>query len=996
MPLLSDSARDVYPSSPADEESTRTRSSTSPETSEPGPILEARFLTDSGVIANTESIIFGSGELGQIVAGSKRYQLTWEDLLWAAKMLIGECGDNNAATVEGAAVLWCMASRWTVGSWSTYKTLILQYSQPINPRWRRDGELCAPGGRYSGRTECRPEILDRRQALANLTWDDIATDIKEIVYNWATARVQNPIPKAVHFAVPRVASQGQGAAGLRRRDFSLVWDTLNRGEECIEFGGNAFYSTTTTERWEPNHVKILFDSRIASDSTVEDVAETTRDINSPRTSAGRTRTGSGPQQVPENDILERISLITSDRTSPPTAPDCPYFILPTENDDPRAQDQLTEQQRDLIIYTPYDRYYNQVQALKQSKNVNMTQLVPLIQIWAEDATGRLYDLNSLIFTTPIFQGYIDNTQDNPERPIASIQSFEVQVQPTQFGPTAISEASLSIKIHNPERVNDDDERGRFISYMLRQGFNIKIRYGLTGHEEMEQIDRLAFQWKEEGFCVTRYEFQVKEDKTADLTVRLMPQTMKLLNQIHIGESIPASNFGNLTQDDINQIIDSSTSNSRDVTDDQKEDLRRRLNGLMNEFNNIRESVGLRTVSYGSGTFGSVLHGAISNTRILEQPEGVNAIPVPNMMTALRTIQAVLLTRRFQVLLSNDCYRYEFNSTKTNVIDLGPLFSIMAKPELDLVLSYASQNNVDVGEKYSIDDYPSERSDSSERPTRNNVKVVFGRFNDRAGQWANKSISTFPINIDMLFNEIRQSRSVGEFSMQFNRFMGVCTSQISSIENYIPYPSTESPSRRLETPYIRYTIYPDPSDESSWIFYIFDEKTNTIRFRLATENFGTNPTKNDLIEICNEQKIPYLEMGEQNSIIRTLGGQTESDDLVASAGIFAASRAVGGARDMDASSIPAGMSREWYGGYNFSSNEVATQTVMTIPLRVSVDTLLISTMVSFQNMFLFFPISMFDGIYITRNVTHQIKTNGVLTKFDLQVNMSSLNTSNNIR
>lgn len=704
-----------------------------------------------------------------------------------------------------------------------------------------------------------------------------------------------------------------------------------------------------------------------------------------------------PLPVPENDILERISEITSDRTEAPDS-NCGYLTLEGSTEDQSALKTLSDDDENTLILARYDRFYNQVVALKATPNIKMSECMPIIEINMED-DGRIVNLNQLVFGTSTFEGYFSEEEfgSNPERPLASIDQFQVHVQPTQYGTTSLSEAELSIKIHNPEMANRDHPRGKYISYMLSQGYTMRIKYGVNGSYDMEENERQALQWKEEDFYVTNYRLTINPDKTANLKLNLMPNTQKLLNHIFIGESIPASSVSELSTTDINDIVSSVVAGDRDASEAQVTEIRRRISVLTERFNSERASVGARTISYGDGTFGSVLHGAVSNSRILENPEGVVAVPVENMVEALQTIQAVLLTQRHNRILSKSCYRHTRNGTSVNVVNLGPLLWEMARPELELALAYASQNNMAVGESFSNDEGAPPKGDGPP-PTRNRVKMIFGNFNSQAGQFANSPISLFPINIDSIFAIFRARRTVGEFSCKFNEFCGTAFSQCRESESFSIDRSTDGgsePVNRIELPEVRYELYKDPTDPTYWIFYVYDNKLSITRFRAAVEainSSSTSITKEQAINILSEQRVSYFEMGEEGSFLRTFGAETISDDTILSNAIFLANRGGAGVRDLDGSpGATAGIGRDWESGNQFGSNAIYRTQTTFLPMQVSLDSYIIPTAVPFSPVFVFFPFRGFSNIYIIQNITHQVGKNRVLTQMNL-IPESSVNSS----
>lgn len=162
------------------------------------------------------------------------YTLSPEDKLWAAKMIKGEGGSPPA-------VLWTMAARFAMARGAGFAAFIRSYSQPINPRWYRDGELCREGGRFAGTDSCSETRLRKRERILAMAAADLRPELLQ-VEQWARGQVPNPVPKAVHFA-----------------DASVSQNCLDSGD-CTRLvarlGGNWHLATAASDRWAPDHVRV--------------------------------------------------------------------------------------------------------------------------------------------------------------------------------------------------------------------------------------------------------------------------------------------------------------------------------------------------------------------------------------------------------------------------------------------------------------------------------------------------------------------------------------------------------------------------------------------------------------------------------------------------------------------------------------------------------------------------------------------------------------------
>lgn len=164
----------------------------------------------------------------QIRTPSWSYQLTQEDVLWAARMAAFEGG-------EPADVLWTVTQRLAMFHARkkplSFAALAQDFSQPINPRWAEGGEFCGSGGKYAGTDYCTQLKLRRRERARSISLLEIATEFPEVaktVDAWAHAALPNPVEGATNFSAPSVAqsfiSRTPGAAVLYKRGNWFIRD----------------------------------------------------------------------------------------------------------------------------------------------------------------------------------------------------------------------------------------------------------------------------------------------------------------------------------------------------------------------------------------------------------------------------------------------------------------------------------------------------------------------------------------------------------------------------------------------------------------------------------------------------------------------------------------------------------------------------------------------------------------------------------------------------
>ena len=207
----------------------------------------------------------GGSAWGTIASGRFRYAFSDDDVLWAMRMVVGEgAGDWKE-------VLWCMAQRFAFLSryrryrerYPTFTSLILAYSQPINPRWRRYGQFCRRHGKGFGKGACAECRLKRRDFFARAKPDELrrrgrsAARAVDGVVRWARGEVPNPVPGAVHFAVgPIVINKLRRINKKRARKNLPGFGPPTRSRLLRHKGKNWFMAVPRTHRWTKDHVRI--------------------------------------------------------------------------------------------------------------------------------------------------------------------------------------------------------------------------------------------------------------------------------------------------------------------------------------------------------------------------------------------------------------------------------------------------------------------------------------------------------------------------------------------------------------------------------------------------------------------------------------------------------------------------------------------------------------------------------------------------------------------
>ena len=134
--------------------------------------------------------------------------------------------------------------RWLSAGWS-FKRYMQNHSQPINPRWARDGEFCRMGGKYYARKECGESLLKRRDKFQK---GNVPASMMKLAQEFADGQHPSPFTEPTYdFA----------ACSLVRKQ--------HRPNTGLEIGGNChlFYSSL-----KPNERKAVVAGEVTLDTAV--------------------------------------------------------------------------------------------------------------------------------------------------------------------------------------------------------------------------------------------------------------------------------------------------------------------------------------------------------------------------------------------------------------------------------------------------------------------------------------------------------------------------------------------------------------------------------------------------------------------------------------------------------------------------------------------------------------------------------------------------------
>jgi len=112
--------------------------------------------------------------------------ITNNDALWLMRMCYGE--DDRASEEEVAAMCWSMVNRFTLHPgrrvWPNFIYMVRRFSQPINPRWQRGGDLAILATKSNSayrRSLVTEKKLGHREKICNLKEEDIPSQIRNAV-----------------------------------------------------------------------------------------------------------------------------------------------------------------------------------------------------------------------------------------------------------------------------------------------------------------------------------------------------------------------------------------------------------------------------------------------------------------------------------------------------------------------------------------------------------------------------------------------------------------------------------------------------------------------------------------------------------------------------------------------------------------------------------------------------------------------------------------------
>lgn len=167
------------------------------------------------------------------------YQLTADDVLWTARSAARE------GSSEAALVAWTLTQRFVLKAPQSFIATLRSFSQPVNPKWARNGEMCKRGGPFHGKPDCAEAKLEAREWYSTASWDALESrhpGLTDTIAAWARGLIDNPIPNVTNFANKSVATN---------------FIKANRTARIAYKGANYYVIDPGAAKWPTNYVTMV-------------------------------------------------------------------------------------------------------------------------------------------------------------------------------------------------------------------------------------------------------------------------------------------------------------------------------------------------------------------------------------------------------------------------------------------------------------------------------------------------------------------------------------------------------------------------------------------------------------------------------------------------------------------------------------------------------------------------------------------------------------------
>ena len=223
-----------------------------------------------------------------IYHGSVPHDVTPADVLWLARALDGEGGDERAvaATLVQRWVMLGGAERMTLGE------MVQAYAQAISPLWLADGARCRPGGIGHGTPACDAARTAARARRRAKRWDDLREEARDAAV-WAlyTDELPDYLPTSVHYATRELVARKMRSREAQRDGWELVEGPPD---------GHSYLSTTESR----NDLTRL----VVMPGDVDELNEVTTLVTTPRTARRPQRTSSPPTSSSAAPVVAALAL----------------------------------------------------------------------------------------------------------------------------------------------------------------------------------------------------------------------------------------------------------------------------------------------------------------------------------------------------------------------------------------------------------------------------------------------------------------------------------------------------------------------------------------------------------------------------------------------------------------------------------------------------------------------------------------------------------------
>jgi hypothetical protein len=147
---------------------------------------------------------------GMVVFAAKQrqYQLTAEDAVWAARMLVGEAGGRDDP--DGAGVLWSMLNSYMIRPvqkhYPTFRAFIRAYCTPLQPYLKSKGAIHRHRKRGTPMVEVEPGKwqLERHVKIQERPWAELPKGARDLVLRVFTGQLQSVCGNATQFCSTRI------------------------------------------------------------------------------------------------------------------------------------------------------------------------------------------------------------------------------------------------------------------------------------------------------------------------------------------------------------------------------------------------------------------------------------------------------------------------------------------------------------------------------------------------------------------------------------------------------------------------------------------------------------------------------------------------------------------------------------------------------------------------------------------------------------------------